>query len=135
MLPLWLYESLPAASLGGGLLLLHLAVHPLLLGGGALLFGCGALLWMMRSSYRRTDLVVYPSHWWFRPEWLYEAQPFLWLGLAATLGRLEQGTWLALLASGWALRCLWARHRHRHHADGLASQLKRSALRRRHRLL
>ena len=135
MLPRRLYESLPSAYLGGGSLLLLLGHPPLLWGAGALLFGCGALIWMMRSSYRRTDLVVYPRHRWLRPEWLYEAQPFLLLGLAIALGQLEQGGWLALLIAGWALRCLWARHRHRHHTPGLVLQLKRSTLRRRHRVL
>ncbi|MGY4012247.1 hypothetical protein [Aeromonas molluscorum] len=81
-------------------MLLLLGHRPLIWGAGALLFGCGALLWMMRSSYRRTDLVVYPLHRWISPEWLYEAQPFLLLGLAIALGQLEQGGWLALLIAG-----------------------------------
>ena len=45
---------------------------------GALLFVAGAASWMMRSSYRRTDLVIFPTKRWFQPEWLYEAQPFIW---------------------------------------------------------
>ena len=137
MLPPWLYEQLPGLYLllsAGLVLLTH---SPLLWLAAALLFGVGALIWMMRTNYRRTDLVIFPAKRWLQPEWYYEAQPFVWLALALLLLRLPGNTaLLALLPTLWGCRCLWARRRHRHHAPGLALHLRRSSGRRRgHRLL
>lgn len=132
MLPHWLYERLPALYLltaTGIILLTRIPVLGLI---GALLFVAGALIWMMRSCYRRTDLILFPAKQWFKPEWLYEAQPFIWLAVALLLSHLP-GTLalLALLPGLWACHCLWARHHHRHHATGVASHLRRYTHRRR----
>lgn len=137
MLPSWLYEQLPGLYLllSAGLVLF---VHsPLIWLAAALLFGAGAFIWMMRSNYRRTDLVIFPAKRWFQPEWCYEALPFVWLALALLLLRLPGSTaLLALLPGLWGCRCLWARRHHRHHAQGLALHLRRGSGRRRgHRLL
>ena len=137
MLPPWLYEQLPSfyLLLSAGLLLL--AQSPLLWLAATMLFVAGALIWMMRSNYRRTDLVIFPAKHWFQPELVYEAQPFLWLALGLLLLRLPDTTaLLALLPCLWGCRCLWARRLHRHHAQGLAQHLRRDSGRRRgHRLL
>lgn len=133
MLPSWLYEQLPSVYLllSAGLLLL--AQSPLLWLAATMLFVAGALIWMMRSNYRRTDLVIFPAKHWLQPELIYEAQPFLWLALGLLLLRLPDTTALiALLPCLWGCRCLWARRLHRHHAQGLARD---SGRRRGHRLL
>lgn len=137
MLPSWLYEQLPTLCLllAAGLLLF--AHSPLLLFAAALLFVTGALIWMMRSNYRRTDLIIFPTKRWFQPEWHYEALPFMWLALGLLLLRLPGNTaLLALLPCLWGCRCLWARRHHRHHSEGVALQLRRSSSRRHgHRIL
>lgn len=137
MLPSWLYEQLPSfyLLLSAGLLLL--AQSPLLWLAATMLFVAGALIWMMRSNYRRTDLVIFPAKHWLQPELVYEAQPFLWLALGLLLLRLPDTTaLLALLPCLWGCRCLWARRLHRHHAQGLTKHLRRDSGRRRgHRLL
>ncbi|MGY3925787.1 hypothetical protein [Aeromonas simiae] len=121
-----LYESLPPLCLLGGSAALALGDQPLLWLAGILLLGSGTLIWVMRSNYRRTDLVIYPARRWLKPEWLYELQPFLLLLLALLLSHWPlYGPWLALLPGGWALRCLLLRQRRRHHATGLTRQLRR----------
>ena len=132
MLPAWLYEQLPNLYLllSAGLLLV--AQTPLLWLAAALLFVAGALVWMMRSNYRRTDLVIFPAKHWFQPEWCYEALPFAWLALGLLLLRLPDTTaLLALLPCLWGCRCLWARRHRRHHAEGIARHLRRSSAHRR----
>lgn len=134
MLPSWLYEPLPALYLlaSAGLLLTQ---SPLLWLASTALFAAGAVIWMMRSNYRRTDLVVFPAKRWFQPELLYECQPFLWLALGLLLLRLPGNTaLLALLPCLWGGRCLWARRQHRHHARGLRLHLRRGSSRRGRRL-
>ncbi|WP_368166130.1 hypothetical protein [Aeromonas sp. R9-1] len=127
MLPRPLYESMPLGCLALGALVAGLGHAPLLWFAGGMLFGCGALLWVMRSSYRRTDLVIYPDKRWFQPEWFYELQPFMLLAAAVIIARLhELGPWLALLPALWALNCLRLRLHSRHHRRGFAGeQLKR----------
>lgn len=125
MLPLWIYEQLPLLYLLLSAVLWFFAHSPLLWLAAILLFVVGALLWMMRSNYRRTDLVIYPAKRWLQPEWCYEALPFLWLALGLVLLRLPDTT--ALLPCLWAGRCLWTRRRHRHHTPGLAMQLRRGS--------
>ncbi|MDM5093309.1 hypothetical protein [Aeromonas rivipollensis] len=128
MLPPWIYEQLPLLYLLLSAVLWSFAHSPLLWLAATLLFAVGALIWMMRSNYRRTDLVIYPAKRWLQPEWYYEALPFLWLALGLVLLRLPDTTaLLALLPCLWGGRCLWARRRHRHHARGLALQLRRGS--------
>ena len=128
MLPPWIYEQLPLLYLLLSAVLWFFAHSPLLWLAAILLFVVGALLWMMRSNYRRTDLVIYPAKRWLQPEWYYEALPFLWLAL----GRLPQRqpdltALLALLPCLWGVHCFWTRRRHRHHTPGLAMQLRRGS--------
>ncbi|MNJ27799.1 hypothetical protein D3C77_223150 [compost metagenome] len=128
MLPPWIYEQLPLLYLLLSAVLWSFAHSPLLWLAATLLFTVGALLWMMRSNYRRTDLVIYPAKRWLQPEWYYEALPFLWLALGLVLLRQPDTTaLLALLPCLWGGRCLWTRRRHRHHTPGLAMQLRRGS--------
>lgn len=128
MLPLWIYEQLPLLYLLLSAVLWFFAHSPLLWLAAILLFVVGALLWMMRSNYRRTDLVIYPAKRWLQPEWYYEALPFLWLALGLVLLRQPDTTaLLALLPCLWGGRCLWTRRRHRYHTPGLAMQLRRGS--------
>ena len=128
MLPPWIYEQLPLLYLLLSAGLWVLAHSPLLWRAAILLVVVGALLWMMRSNYRRTDLVIYPAKRWLQPEWCYEALPFLWLALGLVLLRQPDTTaLLALLPCLWGGRCLWTRRRHRHHTPGLAMQLRRGS--------
>ncbi|MCY9821903.1 hypothetical protein [Aeromonas media] len=128
MLPPWIYEQLPLLYLLLSAVLWFFAHSPLLWLAAILLFVVGALLWMMRSNYRRTDLVIYPAKRWLQPEWYYEALPFLWLALGLVLLRQPDTTaLLALLPCLWGGRCLWTRRRHRHHTPGLAMQLRRGS--------
>lgn len=106
MCPRWLYERLPACYLLTAVGMIMLTDSPLLWLAGALLFVAGAASWMMRSSYRRTDLVIFPTKRWFQPKWLYEAQPFIWLALGLLLSHLPDAMALvALLPCAWA--CRW----------------------------
>ena len=128
MLPPWIYEQLPLLYLLLSAVLWSFAHSPLLWLAATLLFAVGALIWMMRSNYRRTDLVIYPAKRWLQPEWYYEALPFLWLALGLVLLRQPDTTaLLALLPCLWGGRCLWTRRRHRHHTPGLAMQLRRGS--------
>lgn len=128
MLPPWIYEQLPLLYLLLSAVLWFFAHSPLFWLAAILLFVVGALLWMMRSNYRRTDLVIYPAKRWLQPEWYYEALPFLWLALGLVLLRQPDTTaLLALLPCLWGGRCLWTRRRHRHHTPGLAMQLRRGS--------
>ncbi|MGL4352831.1 MULTISPECIES: hypothetical protein [Aeromonas] len=132
MCPHWLYERLPVCYLLTAVGMITLTQTPLLWLAGSLLFVAGAVIWMMRSSYRRTDLIIFPTKRWFKPEWLYEAQPFIWLALGLLLSRLPNAAaLLAVIPCVWACRCLWARSHYRHHASGLVLHLRRDPARRR----
>ncbi len=127
MLPLFVYELLPLTyTLSGGLLLLRGNME-LLLMGGLLLYVCGSLISVLRSSARRRDIVLYPSKLWLQPEWLYELMPFMQIGIVILVWRsaLPLGLQLASLCLlGWALICLHRRHIHRlgHQRSPLRSQ-------------
>jgi len=132
MLPPFLYERLPSVYLLTAIAIIVVSEQPLLWFAGALLFIAGAVTWMMRSSYRRTDLVIFPTKRWLQPEWLYEAQPFIWLALALVMSQFSTTSALmAIVPCLWACRCLWARHHFRHHAEGVVAHLRRDPTRRR----
>ncbi|EKP0261692.1 hypothetical protein JFQ93_002992 [Aeromonas sobria] len=132
MLPPFIYERLPSLYLLAAVALIMLNEQRLLWFAGALLFIVGAVTWMMRSSYRRTDLIIFPAKRWLQPEWLYEAQPFVLLALGLIISQLSAPIALAAFVPClWACRCLWARHRYRHHAHVVSNHLKREPARRR----
>ena len=118
MLPRLLYESLPLFYLLAGLLFLVVTKQPLLLFAGLLLYTCGTLIWVMRSGNRRTDNIRYANKRRMTPEWLYELQPFIQIGLVLLLWRQPLALWLQLLSLplvAWALICLQRRSHFRHH--------------------
>ena len=118
MLPRLLYESLPLFYLLAGLLFLVVTKQPLLLFAGLLLYTCGTLIWVMRSGNRRTDNTRYANKRNMTPEWLYELQPFIQIGLVLLLWRQPLALWLQLLSLplvAWALICLQRRSHFRHH--------------------
>ena len=137
MLPPFIYERLPSLYLLAAIAIITLSEQPLLWFAGALLFIAGAVTWMMRSSYRRTDLIIFPSKRWLQPEWLYEVQPFIWLAAGLAMSQLPApAALIALVPCLWACRCLWARHHYRRHAHGVIVHLRRDPARRRlHRSL
>ena len=92
--------------------------QPLLLFAGLLLYTCGTLIWVMRSGNRRTDNIRYANKRRMTPEWLYELQPFIQIGLVLLLWRQPLALWLQLLSLplvAWALICLQRRSHFRHH--------------------
>ncbi len=118
MLPRLLYESLPLFYLLAGLLFLVVTKQPLLLFAGLLLYTCGTLIWVMRSGNRRTDHTRYANKRNMTPEWLYEIQPFIQIGLVLLMWRQPLALWLQLLSLplvAWALICLQRRSQFRHH--------------------
>ena len=118
MLPRLLYESLPLLYILAGLFFLVITKQPLLLFAGLLLYTCGTLIWVMRSDNRRTDNMHYTNKHKMTPEWLYELQPFIQIGLVLLLWRQPLALWLQLLSLplvAWALICLQRRSHSRHH--------------------
>lgn len=116
MLPTFIYERLPASCLVGGAVMLVHSPHLLSLMGGILLFIAGSLIWVMRSTRRRRDLVVYPNRRWLMPEWLYELRPFLCIAIALLSWRLSDQRELQLVLAiliSWSLWCLFRRTLHR----------------------
>lgn len=117
MLPILLYEMLPIICLFFGTLLLNMAHGFLLLFSAVLLFWAGAIMWMMRSEYRRTDdqnVIVHTLL--FFPELFYEILPFINLFIGIILLRNTQqlyfiiaGTILIL----WAFYCATKRYVYR----------------------
>ena len=119
MLPTLLYEMLPIICLFFGTLLLNMAHGFLLLFSAVLLFWAGAIMWMMRSEYRRTDdqnIIVHTLL--FFPELLYEILPFIHLFIGIILLRNTQQPYF-MIAGGmlilWALYCATKRYVYRCH--------------------
>lgn len=118
MLPKLLYEVKPHACLLSGCWLSSVATNPFFLSAGLLLFGSGAVLWVLRSEYRRTDdpnfipvneLLIYPP-------WLYEFLPFIYIISGIGLVRYDNTQWFTIAGSAiifWGLYCLIKRTIHR----------------------
>lgn len=118
MLPRLLYESLPLLYILTGLFFMVVTKQPLLLFAGLLLYTGGTLIWVMRSANRRTNNIRYTNKRRMTPEWLYELQPFIQIGLVLLLWRQPLALWLQLLSLplvAWALICLQRRSHFRHH--------------------
>lgn len=79
MIPVIIYEALPAMYLILGISLLSFAELPMLLFSACLFYFAGAAIWIMRSAYRRTDEASIPRKKWIQPDLLYEFMPFLQL--------------------------------------------------------
>jgi hypothetical protein len=118
MLPRLIYESLPLLYIVSGLFLLLITQQPLLLFAGLMLYTSGTLVWVLRSSNRRSGAIQYPIKSWFQPEWLYELQPFIQIALVLLLWRQPLDLGLQLLSlplASWALICLQRRKQARQH--------------------
>ncbi len=124
-----IYEILPSAylMLGSGSVIWH--HNSLGLFGGALLFILGAVIWVMRSNYRRTDEDRLPNKSFTLPETLYEFIPFLFIAIALSL--LSQFSQLPVYIVATVCLCrgtqlLYLRHRHRNFAWDNSSRKKSS---------
>lgn len=119
MLPILLYEPLPLLYLCGGTVILATGQSVLMLISAFLFYWAGALIWIIRSKNRRTDLRTKPpKKFLFFPESLYEFRPFFYAFIGILLLRnTGQTVWLvagAILIS-WAMFCLYRRSLNRRH--------------------
>ncbi|MCH7375917.1 hypothetical protein MM182_11090 [Aeromonas sp. MR19] len=101
MLPSAIYEPLPFAYMGSGLLLLGVADHPGLLLAGLAFYLAGSLAWFRRSAYRRPDKLVVRKQGW--PLWLYESRPFALILLGLLMLRLATHPIFLAPALVWCL--------------------------------
>jgi hypothetical protein len=127
MLPRAIYEILPSGYLSAGtgsmLLLEPWLAHV----GGALLFCMGALIWVLRSNYRRYD--KYKKSFARKtkaiPEPVYEFIPFLYLACSVLILSLLFNTpalIVAALAGCRGLVLLYKRAQYRNRGLSPASQ-------------
>lgn len=102
MLPSAIYEPLPFAYMGSGLLLLGIAEQPGLLLAGLALYLAGSLAWFRRGAYRRPDKhrLVLKQGW---PLWLYESRPFALILLGLLMLRLATHPVFLAPALVWCL--------------------------------
>ncbi len=114
-----IYEILPSVylMLGSGSVIWN--SNALGLFGGALLFILGAVIWVMRSNYRRTDEHKLPSKSFTLPETFYEFVPFLFIAIGLSL--LSQFSQLPVyIVAAFCLfrgtQLLYFRYRHRNFA-------------------
>ncbi len=119
MLPILLYEPLPLIYLCGGALILATGQSELMLISAFLFYWIGALIWILRSKNRRTDIRAIPlRRLFFFPEVLYEFRPFLYSFVGLLLLRnTEQTLWLVTgsILILWTIYCLYRRSLHRRH--------------------
>jgi hypothetical protein len=101
MLPSAIYEPLPFAYMGSGLLMLGVADHPGLLLAGLAFYLAGSLAWFRRSAYRRPDKPVVRKQGW--PLWLYESRPFALILLGLLMLRLATHPIFLAPALVWCL--------------------------------
>ena len=81
MLPTYIYESLPVAYISVGIALLSQSTNSIFLFSGAIFYMCGALIWIMRSNFRRKDRFIVPKKSILLPEFIYELLPFTFMFL------------------------------------------------------
>ena len=122
MLPILLYEPLPLIYLCGGAALLAKGESGLLLISAGLFFWAGALIWILRSKSRRTDIRPTRQHfspkYLFFPEALYEFRPFFYSFVGILFIRnTGQTFWLVTgsILILWAVYCLYRRAVNRRH--------------------
>ena len=107
MIPLIIYEALPAVYLTLGILLLSFAELPLLLFSASVFYFVGAAIWIMRSAYRRTDNIAVPQKRWILPDLFYEFKPFLHILTGTVLIRYSSGP---ITVAGFCLVLLAVKH-------------------------
>ena len=101
MLPSAIYEPLPFAYMGSGLLLLGIADQPGLLLAGLAFYLAGSLAWFRRGAYRRPDKQQLRKQGW--PLWLYEIRPFALILLGLLMLRLATHPIFLAPALVWCL--------------------------------
>ncbi|HFK2924811.1 TPA: hypothetical protein ACGY8I_000768 [Aeromonas hydrophila] len=101
MLPSVIYEPLPFAYMGSGLLLLGIADQPGLLLAGLAFYLAGSLAWFRRGAYRRPDKQQLRKQGW--PLWLYESRPFALILLGLLMLRLATHPIFLAPALVWCL--------------------------------
>ncbi|MDO6716525.1 hypothetical protein Q4549_15550 [Agarivorans sp. 2_MG-2023] len=131
-----IYEILPSLYLAAGSSSVLWIDSNLGVAGGALLFCLGALIWVMRSNFRRHDQVVHSRKRFTIPESLYEFMPFFFIAIALSLASTQS----TLLAYGIAMLCmyrgcslLYLRHKYRQHAWQKAQMTTAAAQSSKHR--
>ena len=102
MLPSAIYEPLPFAYMGSGLLLLGVAEQPGLLLAGLAFYLAGSLAWFRRSAHRRIDK-PHPARKQGWPLWLYETRPFALILLGLLMLRLATHPIFLAPALVWCL--------------------------------
>ena len=102
MLPSAIYEPLPFAYMGSGLLLLGVAEQPGLLLAGLAFYLAGSLAWFRRSAHRRIDKPL-PARQQGWPLWLYEIRPFALILLGLLMLRLATHPIFLAPALVWCL--------------------------------
>ena len=85
MLPKPLYEIIPYLYLGGGALGILFLDNAIGWACGGLLYGAGALVWVLRSNHRRRDRTADFGGQWWRTNSLYEFRPFALIAAALIL--------------------------------------------------
>lgn len=107
MIPLIIYEALPAVYLTIGVLLISFSELPLLLFSASVFYFVGAAIWIMRSAYRRTDKFSVPQKRWILPDLFYEFKPFLHILTGTVLIRYSSGS---ITVAGFCLVLLAVKH-------------------------
>ncbi|MFO6423084.1 hypothetical protein [Motilimonas sp. KMU-193] len=119
MLSKMTYELLPMTYLVAGVGSISMLETSYGIIAGTILYSVGALVWVMRSNYRRTDQRRQPRRSLFLlPEWLYEFIPFLLIACAAFIIQLSHqfaATIAATLLTLYAMHKLYLRYQHRRH--------------------
>lgn len=91
MIPVLIYEALPAVYTLFGLSLLISSDLPLVLFSANIFYFVGSTIWIMRSAHRRTDNVKALSKRWLLPDLVYEFKPFLQILMGGLMLRLPFG--------------------------------------------
>ncbi|MGY5451850.1 hypothetical protein ACVFI8_13025 [Agarivorans sp. MS3-6] len=128
-----IYELLPSMYIAAGSSSVLWTNSTLGIAGGGLLFCLGAIVWVMRSNFRRQDQAHAPAKRFTIPESLYEFIPFFFIAVAITLLSNQQnilGFAVALICLYRGASLLYLRHRYRQQAwqhVKTASAVKRKA--------
>lgn len=119
MLPEKVYEVLPFAYVAAGVGMMVGFESWLLLVSGMLMAGAGAVIWILRSDNRRSDIKgASEKYGGVLPFWLYEMLPFSYFMIALTLFVVSNNTYIypfamILLVIGvqlWGLRSSYRKH-------------------------
>lgn len=119
MLPAKLYEAIPYTYVAVGSAMILAFDKWLALLSGLLIAGAGAVIWVLRSDHRRSDIKnARQKYGGVLPFWLYEMLPFTYAMSALCLFMLSNNIYLypfamLLLVIGvqlWLLRSSYRKH-------------------------